>query len=384
MNRVDSSYIGLTSFDFVSRSPRTLAESRAERVRATIYGNDREGATMGLFSKKTPATPDDARQRVTALVITADAPPQGAPRSGSYSRGSIRVLVDTPAGPHRQLVSTFPFADDHWLAAGMEIPVLLDPGQPDAFEVDWANVPTMQEQVAANAPALADPFAASRRIAQAAGITPSEKTAAQYERFQKAVDEASTKPAPAGSERAVAMVATVRGRYSSGDTGDDGGSTGSEVSLMRESAAVLSVAIPGEARYAVYVPKFKVPRSHIVIPGEPINVLVKTTNRQDVEILWSELPQIGDQIAARASDSAAANSKLMSAMSEQIEAATAAAAASPDGPNMAGTGMPPAMREMLVGNLKRSLMYVNDPARRQQMIDQYKTMGLEISPDELA
>lgn len=339
---------------------------------------------MGLFSKKIPATPDDARQRATALVITADAPPQGAPRSGSYSQGSIRVLVDTPAGPHRQLVSTFPFADDHWVAAGMEIPVLLDPARPDAFEVDWGNVPTMQEQVAANAPAVADPFAASRQIAQAAGITPSEKTAAQYERFQKAVDEARTKPAPAGSARAVAMLATVRGRYSSGDTGDDsGGGTGPEVSLMRESSAVLSVAIPGEPPYAVYLPKFKVPRSHIVIPGEPMNVLVKTADRQDVEILWAELPQIGEQITARASDSAAANSKLMSAMSEQIEAATAAAAASPDGPNMAGTGMPPAMREMLIGNLKRSLMYVNDPARRQQMIDQYKTMGLEISPEEL-
>jgi hypothetical protein len=340
---------------------------------------------MALFSNRKKSEPvDDSKTRATALVISADAPPQGAPKSGSYSHGTIRIVVDTPAGAHRQLSASFPFADNHWVVAGMEVPVLLDPLQLDSFEVDWSGVPTMQEQVAANEAALADPFAASRRIAEAVGITPSEKTASQYERFQKAVNEASTKPTQRDSLRAVAMLATVRGRYDSGDSGDDGGSTGSGVSLMSNSPAVLSVWIPGEAPYAAYLPKFKVPRKHIVIPGEPLDVLVKTSDRQDVEILWSELPGIVDQVAARASDSAAANSKLISAMSEQIEAATAAAAASPNSPNVAGTGMPPAMRQMLVDNLKRSLMYMNNPAQRQQIIDQYKAMGVEITPEELA
>ena len=134
----------------------------------------------------------------------------------------------------------------------------------------------------------------------------------------------------------------------------------------------------------MYLPRFSVPRTHIVIPGEPMDVLVKSGDPQDVEILWAEAPGLADQVAARAGDSLAANAKLMSAMSEQIQAATAAAAASPDGPNMAGTGMPPAMRQMLVDNLKRSLMYVNDPGQRQQLLDQYKGMGVEISRDELA
>ena len=105
---------------------------------------------------------------------------------------------------------------------------------------------------------------------------------------------------------------------------------------------------------------------------------------QDVEILWDELAGLGEQVAARASDSMAANTKLIDAMSEQIQAATEQAVAAPGGPSMAGTGMPPAMRAMLVDNLKRSMVNMTDPAKRQQLLDQYKAMGLDISPDELA
>lgn len=338
---------------------------------------------MALFGSRKASEPaDENRPRATALVITADAPPQGAPRSGPYSQGSIRVVVDTPAAPHRQLSATFRYADDHWLAAGMDAPVFLDPLHPDSFEVDWAKVPTMQEQVAANNPALADPFAAARRIGEALGLTPNEKTAAQYERFQKAVTDAASKPAPAGSLRGVAILASMRGRFESGGD-DDGGSTSADVSMTRDSAAVLSVALPGEAPYAVYLPKFKIPRRQLLIPGEPMDVLVKQTDRHDVEILWSELAGLADQLAARASDSMQANSKLIAAMSEQMEAATAAATATPGATPMAGTGVPAAMRQMLVDNLKRSMINMNDPAKRQQVLDQYKAMGLEITPEEL-
>lgn len=340
---------------------------------------------MGLFSKGAATPVDESRPRASALVITADAPPQGAPRSGPYSQGSIRVLIETNAAPHKQLSASFAFADDHWVTAGMDVPVFLDPQNPDAFDIDWANVPTMQQQVEANNPAIADPFAASRKIAAAVGITPSEKTAAQYERFQKAVSEAATKPAPAGTVRGVAILASVRGRFETRSDGNpDGGSTSQDVSLTSNSPAVLSVALPGEAPYAVYLPKFKIPTRHLLIPGEPMDVLVKTADRNDVEIQWSELAGLTEQVAARASDSMQANSKLMAAMSEQIQTATAQASAAPPGTPMAGTGMPPAMRAMLVDNLKRSLLYVNDPAKRQQVLDQYKTMGLDISPEELA
>jgi hypothetical protein len=88
---------------------------------------------MGLFGSRKASEPvDENRPRATALVISADAPPQGAPRSGRSSQGSIRVLVDTPAAPHMQLSASFGYADDHWLVAGMEAPVFLDPLSPDS------------------------------------------------------------------------------------------------------------------------------------------------------------------------------------------------------------------------------------------------------------
>jgi hypothetical protein len=337
---------------------------------------------MGLFSKRKTDSPGaELRSSVNALILTADAPPRGAPSFGPQSRGMIKAILPGPGGRPRTLESTFKFAEDHWLTAGMDAPVLLDPEHPDTFEVDWASVPSMKEQAEANHPALADPFAASRRLAEALGITPSEKTAAQYERFQQAVTEAAAKPAPAGQLRAVAMIATARERYDSGDTGEDGGGS---YGFTGASEAVLAVAVPGRAPYAVFVPKFKIPRKYHSIPGEPIPAAVSASDPQKVEILWQEAPGLMDQVAARMADSARAISKeregmmaLYQAAADQATAHPAAAAAS------SRTGMPPAARQMLVENLKRSLAHVSEPRQRQLLLDQYRTMGLDITPEEL-
>ena len=211
------------------------------------------------------------------------------------------MLVDAPNIGRRKLSAPLRYADTHWLAAGMEVPVAIDPAHPDTFEVDWPAVPTMQQQAEANHPALADPFAASRRIAAAIGITPSVRTAAHLERFQAAVAEAGSKPTPPGRLRAVAMTVTIRGRFYSGDNGD-GTSSGSGVSYTMNSAAVLSVALPGQPPYAVYVPKFKFARKHLAIPAEPMPALVAAGDPRDVEIRWDEMPGLGDQIAARMAD----------------------------------------------------------------------------------
>ncbi|MEO5919739.1 MAG: hypothetical protein ABIQ01_01210 [Pseudolysinimonas sp.] len=340
---------------------------------------------MGLFSKRATSDPgDESRPRYTALVVSADAPPQSAPSHGRDSTGSIQVLVDTPDGAPRKLAATFTYADDRWIAAGMDAPVMLDPANPDTFEVDWAAVPSMKQQAEANHPALADPFATSRRIAEALGISPSEKTAAQYERFQKAVAEAGTKPAPAGRLRAVAMIATVRGRYAMSG-GDNFQATRSSVTLTRDSAAVLSVAIPGEQPYAVYLPKFKEPASRLAVPGEPMPALVSATDRQDVEIIWSEMAGLGDQIAARIADSASGNDQMFAAMNHEVETATAQAAstAAPMAGMGTGMGMSGDARQVMVDNLKRSLMSIPDPAMRQQVINQYRAMGIDMTPEEL-
>jgi hypothetical protein len=345
------------------------------------------GVTMGLFGKrKTDSSGVELRSSVNALILTADAPPRGAPSFGPQSRGTIKAILPGPGGRPQTLESTFKYAEDHWLAAGMDAPALLDPEHPDTFEVDWASVPSMKQRAEANHPALADPFAASRRLADALGITPSEKTASQYERFQQAVTEAAAKPAPAGQLRAVAMIATARGRYDSGDTGDastGGGGSHPGVGLTGASEAVLSVWVPGRAPYAVFVPKFKVPRKHLSIPGEPIPATVSASDPQKVEILWQEAPGLMDQVAARMTDSARATSRVQQDMMAQYQAAVDQAMAHPPAPAAAPTGMPPAARQMLVENLKRSLAYVTDPAQRQLVLDQYRTMGLDITPEEL-
>jgi hypothetical protein len=343
---------------------------------------------MGLFDKHKTETPSaELRSSVKALVLTADAPPRGAPSFGPQSKGTIKVILPGPDGRPQTLESTFKYAEDHWLAAGMDVPVFLDPEHPDSFEVDWASVPPMKEQADANHPALTDPFAASRRLAKALDITPSEKTAAQYERFQKAVTEAAAQPAPAGQLRAVAMIATARGRYDSGDTGDastGGGGSHPGVGLTSASEAVLSVAVPGQAPYAVYVQKFKIPRKHHSIPGEPIPATVSASDPQKVEILWDEAPGLMDQVAARMADSSQATGKVQEAMQAQYQAAADQAMANPAATAAsAPIGMPPAARQMMIDNLKRSLTYVTDPAQRELMLNQYSTMGLDITPEEL-
>ena len=74
------------------------------------------------------------------------------------------------------------------------------------------------------------------------------------------------------------------------------------------------------------------PRNHILIPGETMVVLVDTSTERTSRFSWSELHGIVDQVAARASDPAAANNKLIPAVNEQMVAATIAAAESPGGP----------------------------------------------------
>lgn len=360
---------------------------------------------MGLFSKRASNDPGNdpgggRHVRVAGLVTAANAPPQGAPSYGANSRGTIQVLIDDPvAGRRRQLAAAFKFAGRHWVVPGMEVPVFLDPASPDTFEVDWQAVPAMQEQAEANHPALADPFAAARQVAESIGIRPSEKTAARYERFRQAVAEASQQPAPPGRLRAVALAVTIRGRYHSGES--NAGGSGGFVSLPSSSAAVLSVTVPGRPPYAVYLPRFSYPRKHLSLPGEALPALVSAADPRDVEIRWDEMTPLGDQIAGRMADSARASNQLIAALSEQIQAATAQAtapakpgapedhqpdvstAANPAGMPAPAAGLPPQARQIMIENLRRSLQYVTSPRQRQMMLDQYRAMGIDLTPEEL-
>lgn len=335
---------------------------------------------MGLFNRKsTGASIDPAWRRAVALVISADAPPEGGPLQRPYGQGVLQVFVETPEWGRRTLSGPLRFADEHWVVPGVELPIAIDPARPELFAVDWPAVPTMQQLAAANHPALADPFGAARRIAATVGVTPSAATAARQDRFHRAVAAAATRPAPPGRFPAVAMTVTIRGRMSSDSDGEGG--SGTSLLANPSSAAVLSVSRPGQPPYAVYQPRFAVPRRKRVLPGEPMPATVSATDPSDVDISWAELPGLDDQISARVADAASANAATSAALAQQWQAMTAQAVNAPAAG--AGTGLSPQARQLLVDNLRRSLLYVTDPAQRELMLQQYRTMGLDITREEL-
>jgi hypothetical protein len=301
---------------------------------------------MGFLSRSRHGA--DNGMRATALVVEADAPPQGAPPFGSGSHGTVRILVDAGSGA-ASISGTFKFKEDRWLVPGMEVAVTIDPGRPDRFEVDWGAVPSMGDRVAANDPTLADPIAARRRVAGALGLTQADTGSARSERFNEAMKRAAQTPAPAGRRRAVVLVATIRGRSWSDEHSGHG------VTMERNSAAVLAVNVPGRAPYAVFVRKFKFPHLRTDITGAGLPALVSESDPNDVEVLWDELPSLGSQLGTRMSDSLAA---------------TPASGA-------AGLGaVPPQMQQLAAENAKRTLQFVQDPAQRRMLIEQYRAAGI--------
>ena len=105
---------------------------------------------------------------MTALVVAADVPIDNAFRlsRGRIYDGNVRILIEEGSEPI-YVARRFRLDEKHWLVAGMEVPVNIDPARPDEFEIDWAGVPSIEERVAANDPALADPRGARRRVKDA-------------------------------------------------------------------------------------------------------------------------------------------------------------------------------------------------------------------------
>ncbi len=392
---------------------------------------------MKLFHRST--APSNTARRHRALVTHVDAPPQGSPHHGPLSRGTIRVVVDLGSGPV-EVAGTFRFADDHWLVRGMDVTILIDPARPADFDVDWTSVASMADRVAANDPALADPFAAGRRVAQALGLTRADTGTRRQDRFAQLMAAAATAPAVAGKVRAVVLVATIRGRMEIG--GSDPGPSTTEITMHRNSEAVLAVNIPGRPPYTVLVRHFKFPPRQSDIAGGGLPALVCATDPSDVEVQWDDVPSVASQLADRMSASMSAAQDRMArqqSISAQIMVATqqyrrvepagtpthtdaadesaphaddppvppypptepSATAYPPAGPAahahpgapayptvVFGGSMPasgpgfaalaPQMREMMIDNLRRTLRYVADPAQRRMILDQYRALGVEI------
>ncbi len=290
---------------------------------------------MKLFHRS--AAPSNTALGRPALVTHVEAPPQGAPHHGALSRGNIRVMVDLGSGPV-EIAGTFRFTDDHWLVRGMDVTVNVDPARPAEFEVDWTSVASMSDRVAANHPALADPFGAGRRVAQALGLTREETGTRRQDRFAQLMADAAAALPVAGRLRAVVLIATIRGRMEIG--GSDPGPSTTEITVHRNSEAVLAVNIPGRPPYAVFVRNFKFPRRQSDITGGGLPALVSATNPNDVEVLWDDVPSVAAQLADRMSASMSAaqdrmarqqsiGAQIMAAMQQYHSTDPAAAPSSP-------------------------------------------------------
>ena len=317
-------------------------------------------------------------ERLSALVVTADSPLTNAVPGEKRSRGEVRILADA-GGETIYAANRFRLNEKHWAVTGMELQVRLDASEPDGFEIDWDSVPSIEDRAAANDPTLVDPIGTRRKVTKAmqdAGVAGTVLATADH--FAEAMERAANEPAKPGTSRAVVLVAThtatlVEYPQKSGHRRDTSG----------KQAAVLSVNVPGQAPYAVFKKKLKFPDGVADLTGAGFPALVSSQDPTDVEILWDEAPSAASQVGLRISDSmeaASADIAVETQMREQI--AKAMEGATP--PATPAAGMPQLggeMQSMMAANAKRALQFVQDPAQRKMLIEQYRAAGIEIDED---
>ena len=262
--------------------------------------------------------------RVTALVVEAQAPFDNRVKVGVGTR-IVEVLVDAGSGPvlaQRE----FHLGADQWLVTGMEIPVVID-AAPDDFEVDWDAIPSIEDRVAANDPALVDPVGAQAKVADALKAAkvapPSTFGRVSADRFKDALATASKEPAPDGKTRAVVYIVSVT---TTSTQDDDGERT---IKTSGSHRAVLAVTVPGRAPYAVYEPKLKIPSQVFGIVGGGLPALVSTSDPKDVEIDFDALGSMSDQIGQRMANSMEAASTSTADMTAAMEKRIAEAMKNP-------------------------------------------------------
>ncbi len=320
---------------------------------------------MGFFGRRrAPDREHATATTTTALIVEAVAPPEGGPSLGPGSTGPLRIMVDLGSGS-RLYDGRIRMTEAHWLVPGMEVPVTFDPNHPERFAVVWESVPSMETRVASGDPALADPIAARRRVAHALRLTQADTGTARTERFQRALEQAGNKPAPSGKLRAVVLIATIRGRRRVvGDA--ENAVTHDQVTYKRESAAVLAINIPGRAPYPVYAQRFKCQADLLEPLWMPLPALVSAVDPSEIEVLWNEVPSHDAQLVDRIAGSQAAQQ----ARAAQVD--VFAAQALPE---------PSQMQQLAAESAKRALQYVQDPAMRKMLIDQYRAAGIDIGED---
>jgi hypothetical protein len=349
---------------------------------------------MGFFSR---GTKEDHSDWVpgTAFVLDAEAPVEHAPSFGKGSQHSIGLLIDSGAGA-RQVSVHAKHDAEKWLVPGMDVAVRVDPGDADNVEIAWEELPSIEARVAAGDPTLVDPIGAEQKVAQARRLPPSDRA----ERLKDALAAAAAAPAPAGKLRAVAMVATIRGRARMDGYGDH------TTSYCDDSAAVLSINVPGQAPYAVFEPEFKCPKGMEAAVSQEMPALVSAGDPGEIEVLWGEVQSdatygaglLADRLAGwtgEKADQAQSLADAGAAASEAIAGGSPKDAADTIAGLMAsmtqslGGGAPgafnaDALAQQRAASIKATLAQVKDPASRKAMIDQYRAMGFEIDADDVA
>lgn len=253
---------------------------------------------MGFFrrSEDDKGRAGDSKLRTTAMVIKINPPAQ------NYHRfvGPLTVVADLPSGPRPLIRRAVSITGDRWLVPGMQVPIAVDPDDPDHFDVDWDSIPPIEQRVTAQDPTLVDPRTAVAATLEATGTATMRGEAALAQAhswgrpdptdgFDAAMADAASKPAPEGKTRAVVIVASMRVYIFDEESGDYDKTRA--WSMWRHGAdAVLSVNVPGRAPYAVFEPAMKFPRSKPSTHPGFLPAFVSLADDHDIEIVWDEVP----------------------------------------------------------------------------------------------
>ena len=348
-------------------------------------------------------------ERQTALVVEAEPPLDNLLKRGGRGHGSVRILVGEGRDAIYTLGGRHKRDEHHWLVRGMEIPVVIDRAQPEAFEIVWDEIPSMAERVAAGDPALVDPLGTRKRVSEAViaatsaidtsampaelgeAVAKAQKESAETDdSVDQMLAEAEGEQAPPGKQRAVLVIATSIVKVAARGDGTDSGPSYTYETSQGKHDAVLSVRVPGQEPYAVYVEKFKQPRRSVLTLGRGIPAVISLSDRSDVEPLWDRAEAAGqDRLEGRI---AAASEQMQQAMGGQPPAQTgeleqafakATENAIKQGPPAEMPSTPqitPQMRETMIQNAKMALANT-PPQMRPMLTEQYRLAGIEIDDD---
>jgi hypothetical protein len=313
----------------------------------------------------------EAGATVAALVTATDDPIDNVDGPNSHSLAQTQVLASHPSGAIVGVRGLL-LDPEHWLVEGMTVPVSIDPANPNAFEIDWTNVPSIQDRVASHDPSLLDPMAARLKnwdALAAAGFHEPDldqvaprlltmemasmraRLAAEPDAFARQLSGLVGLDAPDGKRRALVQIATTTATWEGPRMGLH------HRERLGKHAVVLSVSLPGEGPYAVFVKSFDHKHREYDDNNPGLPALVSADDPTDIEVLWDDMGAVGTP--------------------QSSQWAGAPSVASPQAPVGAAplADIPDATKAMMTASANRMLKSLA-PAARPAIIAYYRTMGI--------